>query len=202
MAWGTVNIDEQRMRFVLCASRPDTTMREACQAFEISRPTGYQWLRRYQAGGIAGVVEKSRRPLHHPTQTAAEIEQRVVVLRQQRPDWGARKLQVLLAREKIPLPVITVHRILLRRGLVRAQDQFRTALERFERRAPNQLWQMDFKGPVGWDAPVGPLSVWDDHSRYAIALQGTWSTKAEPVKQRLIEAFQTCGVPEEMLMDH
>jgi hypothetical protein len=75
-------------------------------------------------------------------------------------------------------------------------------VERFERRAPNQLWQMDFKSPVGWDAPVGPLSVLDDHSRYAITLQGTWSTKAEPVKQGLIEAFERCGVPEEMLMDH
>ena len=43
-------------------------------------------------------------------------------------------------------------------------------MQRFERGAPNQLWQMDFKGPVGWEAPVGPLSVLDDHSRYAIAL--------------------------------
>src|SRR5580704_1455609 len=202
MAWGTVNVDDQRMRFVMWASRPGTTMREACEEFKISRPTGYQWLRRYKVGGIAGVAEKSRRPLHSPRQTAVEIEQRVVELRQQRPDWGARKLQVLLAREKIALPVVTVHRILLRRGLVRAQDRFHTAVQRFERGAANQLWQMDFKSPVGWDAPVGPLSVLDDHSRYAIALQGTWSTKAEPVKQRLIEAFQSCGVPEEMLIDH
>jgi transposase InsO family protein len=202
MAWGTVNVDDQRMRFVMCASRAGTTMCEACEEFKISRPTGYEWLRRYQAGGIAGVVEKSRRPLNSPTQTAVEIEQRVVELRQQRPDWGARKLQVLLAREKIHLPVITVHRILLRRGLVRPQDRFRTAVERFERGAANQLWQMDFKSPVGWDAPVGPLSVLDDHSRYAIALNRTGSTQGEPVKERLIEAFQRCGVPEEMLMDH
>jgi transposase InsO family protein len=95
-----------------------------------------------------------------------------------------------------------VHRILLRRGLVRGQDRFRTAVGRFQRGAANQLWQMDFKSPVGWDAPVGPLSVLDDHSRYAIALEGTWCTQAEPVKQRLIEAFQRCGMPEEMLMDH
>jgi transposase InsO family protein len=137
-----------------------------------------------------------------PKRTARRIEDRVVELREQRPDWGARKLQVLLARGGIRLPVITVHRILLRRGLVREHDRFRTAVERFEWRAPNQLWQMDFKSPVGWDAPVGPLSVLDDHSRYAIALEGTWSTKAEPVKQRLIEAFASCGVPEEILMDH
>ena len=202
MAWGTMNVDDQRVRFVVSASRQEKTMRALCQEFAISRPTGYEWLRRYRRGGIAGVVEKSRRPRNSPRQTAAEIEERVVELREQRPDWGARKLQVLLAREKIPLPVITVHRILLRRGLVRPQDQFRVAVERFERGAPNQLWQMDFKSPLGWGAPVGPLSVLDDHSRYAIALHGTWSTKAEPVKQRLIEAFQSCGVPEEMLMDH
>jgi transposase InsO family protein len=202
MAWRTVDVDDQRVRFVVAASRHEKSFRELCTEFEVSRPTGYEWLRRYQAAGIAGVVEKSRRPHQSPRQTAAEIEQRIVELRRQRPDWGARKLQVLLAREGIHLPVITVHRILLRRGWVRPQDRFRKAVERFERRAPNQLWQMDFKSPVGWDAPVGPLSVLDDHSRYAITLQGTWSTKAEPVKQGLIEAFERCGVPEEMLMDH
>ena len=61
---------------------------------------------------------------------------------------------------------------------------------------------MDFKGPVGWEAPVGPLSVLDDHSRYVVALHGTWSTKAEPVKQQLEWVFAQCGMPEEMLMDH
>jgi transposase InsO family protein len=202
MAWGTVNVEEQRIRFVVCATRREKTMQELCEEFQISRPTGYEWLRRYQAHGIAGVVEKSRRPRHIPGQTAAEIEQRVVELRQWRPDWGARKLQVLLAREEIELPVITIHRILLRHDLVRPQDRHRTAVKRFQRGAANQLWQMDFQGPVGWDAPVGPLSVLDDHSRYAIALAGTWSTRAEPVRERLEEAFQRCGVPEEMLMDH
>ena len=96
MAWGAVNVDEQRVRFVVLARRRETTMGQLCEEFEISRPTGYEWLRRYERGGIAGVVEKSRRPLHSPRQTAAAIEKRVVGLREQRPDWGARKLQVLL----------------------------------------------------------------------------------------------------------
>ncbi len=107
-------VDEQRMRFVVLASRREKTMRELCEEFEISRPTGYEWLRRYERGGIAGVVEKSRRPEHSPQRTAAGIEQRVVELRQQRPDWGAKKLRVLLQREGIEVPRITIHRILLR----------------------------------------------------------------------------------------
>jgi transposase InsO family protein len=202
MAWKTVDVQEQRVRFVVCALRREKNFRQLCQEFDISRPTGYQWLRRYQAGGIAAIVEKSRRPQHSPRQTTREIEQRVVALRQQRPDWGARKLQVLLQQAGVDLPVITVHRILLRHHLVKMPDQHRWAVQRFERVTPNQLWQMDFKGPVGWQAPVGPLSVLDDHSRYAIALAGTWSTRAEPVRERLEEAFQRCGVPAEMLMDH
>jgi transposase InsO family protein len=202
MAWKTVDIQEQRGRFVVCACRREKNFRQLCQEFDISRPTGYQWLHRYQAGGIAAIVEKSRRPQHSPRQTTREIEQRVVALRQQLPDWGARKLQVLLKQAGVDLPVITVHRILLRHHLVKMPDQHRWAVQRFERVTPNQLWQMDFKGPVGWQAPVGPLSVLDDHSRYAIALAGTWSTRAEPVRERLEEAFQRCGVPAEMLMDH
>jgi transposase InsO family protein len=202
MAWGMVDVDEQRMRFVVRASRREKSMRELCAESEISRPTGYSWLRRFAAGGLEAVVEKSRCPRHSPTRTAKDIEQRVVELRQQRPDWGARKLHWLLEKEGLVLPVITIHRILLRNGLVRPQDRHRTAVQRFSRSAPNQLWQMDFKGPVGWQAPLGPLSILDDHSRYAITLHGTWSSKADLVKERLEEAFQRCGVPEEMLMDH
>jgi len=49
---------------------------------------------------------------------------------------------------------------------------------------------------------VGPLSLLDDHSRYLIALRGTWTTKAEAVREQLESAFMECGVPEAMLMDH
>ncbi len=53
---------------------------------------------------------------------------------------------------------------------------------------------MDFKGPMGWNAPSGPLSVLDDHSRYAITLAETGSTRAEAVRERL-HVFERCGVP-------
>jgi transposase InsO family protein len=118
------------------------------------------------------------------------------------PDWGARKLQVLLAREGVQLPRNTIHRILRRHDLIGAQQRGAAATQRFERERPNELWQMDFKGPKGWPQPMGPLSVLDDHSRYLIALAATGGTHAAPVQQQLEEAFQRCGVPEAMLMDH
>ena len=60
--------------------------------------------------------------------------------------WGAKKIDVLLREEGTPLTVTTINRILKRRGLVREKDSHAPALERFERAAPNELWQMDGKG--------------------------------------------------------
>ena len=197
-----MDVQEQRVRFVIAATQKAQPFRALCAAYEISRPTGYLWLRRYQELGLQGIAEQSRKPHHSPSQTASELEEQVVQMRQRYPDWGARKLQVLLAREGVALPRNTVHRILLRHDLVREEERRTPALQRFERGQPNELWQMDFKGPKGWPQAVGPLSVLDDHSRYLIALAANGSTQGEPVRVQLEEAFQRCGVPEGMLMDH
>lgn len=202
MAWRTTNVQEQRMEFVVAANRGKRSMSRLCAEFGISRPTGYNWLKRYQRNGIRGVEEKSRRPRHTPQRTARPLEERVVELRRERPDWGARKIQHLLLEEGIRLPGSTIHRIFLRYDLVRDCDRQPVAAKRFERSRPNQLWQMDFKGPKGWNQPVGPLSVLDDHSRYALALENTGSTQASGVRAVLERVFQQSGVPEEMLMDH
>jgi hypothetical protein len=61
---------------------------------------------------------------------------------------------------------------------------------------------MDFKSPKGWQQAGGPLSVLDDHSRYALVLAALGSTQGEAVREQLEIAFRDCGVPEAMLMDH
>jgi transposase-like protein len=130
MAWRTANVKEQRVQFVVAVSRKEKTLTKLCQEFEIARPTGYRWWKRYQNDGIAGIEERSRRPIRSPGRTPAGIERRVVELRQQRPDWGARKIQYLLGKEQVELPVGTIHRILLRHDLVREQDRHEAEVQR------------------------------------------------------------------------
>ena len=192
---------DQRVSFVIRASRGESVS-SLCREFGISRPTGYVWLKRFAAGGVAGVEEQSRRPLASPGQTPSVIEARVAELRRARPDWGARKLRVLLGREGMVLPAGTVHRILVRRGLVKQERRLHPAPSRFVRSRPNELWQMDFKGQKGSPAITGPLSVVDDHSRYLLTLTQTGTTAQAPVKACLEEAFQAFGLPDAMLMDH
>ena len=202
MGWKTMDVRDQRVRFVVEATSGKLPMSVLCAEFGISRPTGYLWLNRYRAAGLSGIAEQSRRPHSSPQRTAESVEAHVVQLRQSYPDWGARKLAVLLGRQGLELASTTVHRILLRHDLVADSDRRTQAVQRFERERPNELWQMDFKGPRGWRQPVGPLSIIDDHSRYLIALAATGSTHAASVRDRLEQAFIDCGLPEGMLMDH
>ena len=175
---------------------------QLCSEFGISRRTGYKWITRYREGGVEAIAERSRRPLHSPTRTVSELEAQVVALRKVYPDWGARKLAVLLGRQGVELPPSTVHRILLRYGLVRDADRHVPATTRFERDHPNELWQMDFKGPKNWPKAATALSVIDDHSRYVVALEATARPEGRLVLRHLIQAFEECGLPEAMLMDH
>ena len=170
-----MEVQDQRVRFVIAASRSGQNMSELCREFGISRPTGYQWLERYRTAGVAGIREKSRRPQRSPRRTGTGIEERISELRRERPDWGARKLAVLLEQEGIAVPRATIHRVLLRLGLVRLEDRRSAASSRFQREQPNQLWQMDFKSPKGWGSNIGPLSVLDDATRYVVALKSTGS---------------------------
>ena len=66
---------EARVRFVLEYEQGEATMTELCRAYEVSRATGYYWLRRYRAGGVESLRDLGRAPERHPNQTAAEIEQ-------------------------------------------------------------------------------------------------------------------------------
>ena len=147
MPWKVMDGMNQKIRFVV-------------------RATGYLWLKKYrEARNVTGLQERSRRPRHSPRRTPAGVEHRVVELRR-RHGWGGKKLQVLLEREGIHLSVSTVHRILRRQGELDPYQAQRPAPQRFERSQPNELWQMEFKGPFTCpDSVCHPLSILDDCSR-------------------------------------
>jgi transposase InsO family protein len=203
MPWKSESVMDQRIEFIVRAKKKEGTFRELCREFEISRPTGYLWLNRYEEiGSISELKEKSRRPQTSPLQTDRELEELVVAFRKKR-GWGARKIQVLLAKEGHQLGSATIHRILVREGLIERDPAERKATKRFESEECNQMSQMDFKGEYQVRGGKSyPLSFLDDHSRYA---QGLWpldSTKAKGVHDSLRSRFREVGVPQSILTDH
>ncbi len=77
-------------------------------------------------------------------------------------------------------------------------------MQRFERAAPNELWQMDFKGhfPLLSRSRCHPLTVLDDHSRFSLVLKACADERGETVRSVLTSAFRRYGLPAAMLMDN
>ncbi len=197
---------DERIRFAIQASRGDRSLSAVCREFGISRPTGYVWLKRHrERGDILALTEQSRRPHRLPRMTATDVADRVVSLRLAY-GWGARKLRVLLSEHGVVISESTVNRILARHGLQRQAEKVGQAHVRFERSEPNELWQMDFKGhyrlPVLPGGRCYPLSIIDDHSRYAIGLFALDNQQAATVHQALVNRFERFGLPEAILVDH
>jgi len=203
MSWKVASVMEERIKFIVRALNGDFNFSGLCEEFGVSRSTGYRWLNRYrECGSIFEVKELSRKPHSSPTKTSTEYEERIKALRLGH-GWGAKKLQVLLAQEGIDLPVVTINRILKRQGLIGSEACHRSALRRFERACPNELWQMDFKGDYTLrSGRCYPLSILDDHSRFVVGLYALGDQKGESVNSCLVDTFERYGLPEAMLMDH
>jgi transposase InsO family protein len=127
-------------------------------------------------------------------------------LRDAHPAWGARKLRRCLERAAIAPPALsTVHAILSRNGRIRnAAGSAVRRYCRFEKEAPNQLWQMDFKGWVTLSngARCHSLTMLDDHSRFVPCLQACADQQTETVQAHLRTTFRRYGLPEAMFVDN
>ena len=201
MPWRSETVVDQRMEFVIRARREEETIATLCREFEISRPTGYLWLQRYQQAGVKGLADRSHAPVHFPGRVSAEMVAAVLTLRDEK-GWGGPKIAKVLERRGFPVAPATAQRILKRAGRVPQPKTGKTKL-RFAREQCNELAQMDFKGEYSLgQQKCYPLSLLDDCSRY---LHGLWplrSTGAAGVKQSLESHFRAHGVPLSILVDH
>jgi transposase InsO family protein len=195
-----------RREFVMLAQQEGANFAELCRRQGIQRRIGYKWLERYRLEGEAGLLDRSRRPSGSPQRTAPEVEAAVVALRQKHPCWGARKLARRLrdlGQEEVP-SISTITAILNRHGLIDAKaGPGHQAFTRFERERPNELWQMDFKGhfPTA-KGRCHPLTILDDHSRFALKIAACADERLETVTGALTTVFRRYGLPERMLTDN
>lgn len=206
MPWQEVTRMSLRLEFVTMARVEGSNMAELCRRFGISRKIGYKWLRRYHLEGVEGLRDRSRRPKSSPGRTPVPVEEVVLAVREQHGTWGGRKIRArleALGQSEIPA-ASTITEILRRHGCIDPEESRKhKAWQRFEAQAPNELWQMDFKGH--FEAAEGrchPLTVLDDHARYALCLQACPDEKGTTVRQHLTAVFRWYGLPRTILVDH
>jgi len=206
MSWKEVTPMSQKLEFVMLALQEHINFSKLCEQFEISRKTGYKILKRYVEQGEPGLLDRSRRPHSSPNNTPKEIEGLILKLRQRHPVWGARKLKRRLqdlGYKNLPA-VSTITAILKRHERIAAEiSQKHKKWKRFCATAPNELWQMDFKGHFpAKEGDCHPLTLLDDHSRYCLCLAACHNEQKQTVKHHLTRIFGSYGIPNTMLMDN
>ncbi|WP_399077947.1 IS481 family transposase [Streptomyces zaehneri] len=208
-----MSVVEQRYRAVL-AVLAGATVTEIAAQLGVSRQTVSGWKSRYEASGLAGLADRSRRPASCPHQASAEVEAAVCELRREHPRWGPRRIAHVLERSGAVSPVpsrMTVYRILVRHGLVEpgVRRRKRSDYKRWQRDRPMQLWQMDIVGGVMLVDPLtGELTEAkivtgvDDHSRFCVIASVVERATGRAVCSAFAGALQAFGVPEEVLTDN
>lgn len=127
-------------------------------------------------------------------------------LRIDNPRWGARTLHTKLVQAglKNPPVVSTVHRVLKRHGLVNTQSARKPQQwKRFERIAPNDLWQIDgtqvalSDGSKAWI-----VNLIDDHARYAIGATAVRRFTVHAAWSAMETAVTEHGAPRQLISDN
>ena len=105
---------------------------------------------------IESCANRSRRRHTMPKRSAAAaVEAQVLAVRDKHPAWGSSQDHHCLKRDwkVVPAPS-TAHRILSRNDQVKPSENAPpNPGHHFEKEAPNQLWQMDFKGHMSPSDP-------------------------------------------------
>jgi transposase InsO family protein len=211
MPWKASSVMEEKLRFVLEYEQGERSMSELCQRYEVSRETGYVWLRRYRAVGWEGLVERSRAAERHQNQTPADIERMVLDLRQAHSRWGPRKLKWVLEKNepgRVWPAASTMGELIKRAGLVAARKKRVKTPPYSEPLAhadgANRVWCADFKGwfRTGDGERIDPLTITDAYSRYLLKCQTVEKTDTARVQAIMEAAFREYGMPEAIRTDN
>jgi transposase InsO family protein len=195
--------EEAREELCRLALMEGANRRELCRRHKVQPRILYKWLARYQREGAAGLSDGSRRPHRSPSRTEAEMEAAVLAIRRENPVWGGRKIEASLRRQGLSPPAASTITEILRRHGQPMVAPGQKAWKRFEHAEPNALWQMDFKGDVAFGSGrLHPLTVVDDHSRYAVVLQAADNERHQTVQNAVQAAFERYGLPEIILTDN
>jgi transposase InsO family protein len=187
-------------------------VRKVARDHGVSKTWVYELLARYRAQGEAGLVPRSKRPLHSPTKIADRFEDEIVRIRKELTergfDAGAETISVHLRRAhrrgKVP-STATIWRVLKARGFVTPEPHKRpkSSYKRFVADLPNERWQMDVTHVVlATGKEVEILNIIDDHSRVCVASYALRIFKAIDVVTTFHEAAGHWGYPATMLSDN
>ena len=199
-----MDIIENRYRMIIEPERSGKTISDVCIAFGISRETWYKWKRRYDVYGVDGLKNQSRKPHNiKNVKITEELEKLVLELRLNNR-FGPMRIRFRLKRKYgVSLGTKTIYNLLKRHKLNVLAVKLKRKYKRFEMKHPNELVQMDTKGPFYLKASRTKhyfIHVIDDCSRKVVS---KWCNRrtSEAALSVLKEWVKLHGKPNKVMHD-
>ena len=212
MPWIEVRPMDQKVLFIADWLRGVSSMSDLCEAYNISRKTGYKWLSRYNKAGFDGLNEASRKPLCSPYRTPHPVRQAILELRTcGGMILGPKKIQTLLRQRfptESPPSKTTIYNILHAEGVVPKRRRRQRVAPYPKPFAPvgdtNDVWSADFKGQFRLQngSYCYPLTVMDHHSRYLLCCQGFEGPRLRETQIAFRQLFEKYGLPKRIRTDN
>ncbi len=199
-----MDIIENRYRMIIEPERSGKTVSDVCIAFGVSRATWYKWKRRYDTYGIDGLKNQSRKPHNIKNLKVTEELEKLVLELRLNNRFGAMRIRFRLKRKYgVSLGTKTIYNLLKRHKLNVLAVKLKRKYKRFEMKHPNELVQMDTKGPFYLKASRTKhyfIHVIDDCSRKVVS---KWCNRrtSEAALSVLKEWVKLHGKPNKVMHD-
>lgn len=178
-------LDPETRRLMVNAVRNGHKIGEVAEIFDVSRKTVWKWCKRTMKVGRPSYKDLSKRPhtIHMKVTESAEVA--IVVLREAF-NWGTQRIKLNLERppgyihtllesvtgkewEPIVLSRQAVNNVLKKHGLNGSPYKNKREWNYFRASKPDELWQIDIRGPIKIGSLKGyVLVILDDYSRYLV----------------------------------
>ena len=175
-----------------------------CIAFGISRETWYKWKRLYDVYGVDGLKNQSRKPHNIKNLKVTEELEKLVLELRLNNRFGPMRIRFRLKRKYgVSLGTKTIYNLLKRHKLNVLAVKLKRKYKRFEMKHPNELVQMDTKGPFYLKASRTKhyfIHVIDDCSRKVVS---KWCNRrtSEAALSVLKEWVKLHGKPNKVMHD-
>ena len=212
-------VTPEMRRIMVMAKKTGKKTKEIAEFLGVSRKTVWKWNKRAYHPGKESFRDKSRKPHHIHKKVNPFIENAIIILRDSF-NWGTQRIKsslqspppyikfllehVLGEWQSIEISRQTINNVL--KNHRRNGSPYKRGKKNwhyFRAKMPNDLWQMDIKGPFRIEGRKQyALIVIDDNSRYILHCNIYDKIKTDDVVQSLKRAIEKYGRPKKILVDN
>jgi transposase InsO family protein len=205
---------------IIKAYRRGHHVKDIAEMFDVHRWTVWKWVKRTNHPGRKNLKDRCKKPHRRHRKITPNIEEAILLLRDKFL-WGTQRIMIALMSpppyikyfletvlgfnwKPIKLSRQGINNILKKHKINGSPyKKSRKDWKFFRAKAPNDMWQIDIKGPFTLDGKrVKALVILDDYSRFLLSAGLFKSITTDVVTQELNHCIETYSAPHSILSDN